>query len=138
VPAAAPPPVVADSGLTAPSGWIEPDRHTLATEVPGVYAVGDCTWVSVGQGALPKAGVFAAGEGVVAARNIAADLTGRERATFDGRGSCFLEVPGERVAVVEGDFYAEGGPDVTLHEADHEQFLAKQAYEAERLAAWLG
>jgi len=137
VPAAVAPPVVVKSGLTAESGWIEPDRHTLATEFEGVYAVGDCTWIATAQGALPKAGVFAAAEAVVAARNIAADLVGTEPARFDGHGYCYLELPGEKVAFVEGDFYAEPRPDVQLTEADHEQFQAKQAYEQERLSAWL-
>jgi len=138
VPASAPPPVVATSGLAAPSGWIEPDRHTLVTGVDRVYAVGDCTNIPNAIGALPKAGVFAAAQGEVAARNIAADLLGTGRASFDGHGFCFLELPGEKVAYVEGDFYAEPRPDVTLTEADDAQFRAKQAYERERLAAWLG
>lgn len=138
VPASAPPPVVAGSGLAAPSGWIEPDRHTLATGVERVYAVGDCTNIPNAIGALPKAGVFAAAQGEVAAANIAADLLGTERAHFDGHGFCFLELPGEKVAYVEGDFYAEPRPAVTLTEADDAQFRAKQAYEQERLTAWLG
>lgn len=138
VPAAAPLPVVVDSGLAADSGWIEPDRHTLATGFERVYAVGDCTSIPTAQGALPKAGVFAAAEAVIAARNIAADLSGGDRARFDGHGYCYLEVPGEKVAFVEGDFYAEPRPDVVLTEADHQQFLAKQAYESERLDAWFG
>jgi sulfide:quinone oxidoreductase len=138
VPAAAPLPVVVDSGLAADSGWIEPDRHSLATGFERVYAVGDCTSIPTAQGALPKAGVFAAAEAVIAARNIAADLSGGDRARFDGHGYCYLEVPGEKVAFVEGDFYAEPRPDVVLTEADHQQFLAKQAYESERLDAWFG
>ena len=138
VPASAPPPVVAASGLAAASGWIEPDRHTLATGVERVYAVGDCTNIPNAIGALPKAGVFAAAQGEVAAANIAAELLGTERARFDGHGFCFLELPGEKVAYVEGDFYAEPRPAVTLTEADDAQFRAKQAYEQERLTAWLG
>jgi sulfide:quinone oxidoreductase len=138
VPASAPPPVVADSGLAAPSGWIEPDRHSLATGTERVYAVGDCTNIPNAVGALPKAGVFAAAQGEVAARNIAADLLGTKRTAFDGHGFCFLELPGEKVAYVEGDFYAEPRPEVTLTEADDDQFRAKQAYEREHLAAWLG
>jgi sulfide:quinone oxidoreductase len=138
VPAAAVPEVVADSGLTGASGWIESDRHTLATGFDRVYAVGDCTSVPTATAALPKAGVFAAGEALVAARNIAADLTGAEPATYDGHGYCFLELPGERVAFVEGNFYAEPRPDVVLTEADRDQFVAKQAYERDRLADWLG
>jgi sulfide:quinone oxidoreductase len=103
-------------------------------------AVGDCTQIPTATAQLPKAGVFAAAEGVVAARNIAADL-GAPGATgdrFEGHGFCFLELPGENVAFVEGDFYAEPTPDVTLTPADHDQFRRKQEYERSRLGEWLG
>ena len=138
VPACSPPAAVRESALPGPSGWIEPDRHTLRTSFEGVYAVGDCTLVPTAKGQLPKAGVFAAGEGEVAAANIAADLTGGPGASFDGHGFCFLELPGRRVAVVEGNFFAEPAPEVHLTEADADRFAEKQAYERERLAAWLG
>lgn len=138
VPASTPPALVAASGLSGPSGFIEPDARTLRTGFERVYAVGDCTHVPNAVGALPKAGVFAAAEGAVAARNAAADLVGGEEARFDGYGYCFLELPGERVAFVEGDFLAEPRPRVTLTDADHAQFLRKQAFERERLDAWLG
>lgn len=138
VPACVPPPVVRDSPLAAPSGWIEPDRHMLRTSFDRVYAVGDCTLIPTAKGQLPKAGVFAASEGQVAARNIAADLVGGDRANFDGHGFCFLELPGKRVAYVEGDFFAESGPAVHMTEADEEQFRRKQEFEQARLADWLG
>jgi sulfide:quinone oxidoreductase len=138
VPASSPPPVITEAGLTGESGFIEPHTATLATTFDRVYAVGDCTHIPNAIGALPKAGVFAAAEGVVAARNMAADLVGGEPARFDGHGYCFLELPGERVALVEGDFLADPRPAVTLSEADHEQFLRKQAFERERLDLWLG
>lgn len=138
VPATAPPAVVTDSPLAAESGWVMPDRKTLLTGFDRVYAVGDCTAIPNAVGQLPKAGVFAAGEAVVAAKNIAADLHGGDRAEFDGHGYCFLELPGKQVAFVEGDFYAEPEPDVTLSEADHQQFERKLAFEQERLDAWLG
>jgi sulfide:quinone oxidoreductase len=138
VPACAPPPVVRTSSLAGASGWIEPDRHTLRTAFERVYAVGDCTLVPTAKFQLPKAGVFAAAEGEVAARNIAADLGGGQEASFDGHGFCFLELPGRRVAYVEGDFYAEPESDVHITEADEAQFQRKQEYERLRLAAWLG
>ena len=140
VPANAPPPVIADSGLAGGSGWIEPDRSTLRTSVDRVYAVGDCTMIPTATAQLPKAGVFAAAQGLVAARNIARDLgaagAGDSTATFDGHGMCFLELPGRRVAFVEGNFYAEPKPDVTISEADEAHFERKQAYERDRLAEW--
>jgi sulfide:quinone oxidoreductase len=137
VPADALPGVLADAGLAGSSGWLEPDRHTLATAVERVYAVGDCTVIPTAKAQLPHAGVFAAAQGRIAAQNLAADLHGGERAHFDGHGYCFLELPGERVAYVEGDFYADP-PDVALTPADHEQFRRKQAYERDHLAAWFG
>jgi sulfide:quinone oxidoreductase len=137
VPADALPPVLAGAGLAGGSGWIEPDRATLATAVERVYAVGDCTVIPTATGQLPHAGVFAAAQGRVAARNLVAELTGGEPVHFDGHGYCFLELPGDRVAYVEGDFYADP-PDVALAPADHEQFRRKQAYERDHLDAWLG
>lgn len=183
VPASVPPPVLADSGLAGASGWIEPDPLTLRTSFDYVYAVGDCTHVPNAIGALPKAGVFAAAQGRIAAGQIAAELgygkqlpgtdiaaeldgPGLQREyrpqvtstydepdfgapiarpgestgapTFDGHGFCFLELPGERVAFVEGDFFAHPRPIVTLSEADHEQWERKVAYEREHLDLWLG
>lgn len=137
VPAASPPAVVKDSALAGAHGWIEPDRRTLRTSFDRVYAVGDCTQVPTANAQLPKAGVFAAAQGEVAAANIAADLGVGSGATFDGHGYCFLELPGRRVAFVEGNFFAEPAPDVQLSEADDSRFARKQAYERERLAAWL-
>lgn len=138
VPACAPPEVIREGPLAGPSGWIQPDRHTLRTSFDRVYAVGDCTQIPTANAQLPKAGVFAAAGAEVAAANIAADLEGGPQASFDGHGFCFLELPGRRVAFVEGDFFAEPAPDVRLSEADEAGFARKQAYERERLHAWLG
>jgi sulfide:quinone oxidoreductase len=138
VPGCAPPPVVRRSPLAAPSGWIEPDRRTFGTAFEGVYAVGDCTAVPTAKFQLPKAGVFAAAEGQIAARNIAAGLGAGEPGSFDGHGFCFLELPGHRVAYVEGDFYAEPDSDVHITEADETQFDRKLEFERSRLTEWLG
>jgi sulfide:quinone oxidoreductase len=135
VPADAPPEVLVDSGLTGTSGWLEPDPATLRLAFDRVVAVGDCTMIPTATAQLPHAGVFAAAQARVAARNVVAELTGREDERFDGHGFCFLELPGEQVAYVEGDFYADP-PDVTLTPADHEQFRRKQAYERDQLADW--
>lgn len=138
VPGAAPMPVLADSGLAEPSGWIKPDRSTFATGVDRVYAVGDCTMVPTATAQLPKAGVFAEAEGKVAAANLAADLHGGDHTSFDGHGFCFLELPGQRVAMVRGNFYAEPKPDVQLTPPDEGSHQAKQQWEQQRLADWLG
>lgn len=138
VPAEKAPPVVATSPLAGASGFVHPDRRTLGTAHARVYAVGDCTTVPTATAQLPKAGVFAAAQGCVAARNIASDLYAGDGAVFDGHGMCFLELPGRRVAMVEGNFFAEPQPDVRLTEATEANFERKQAYERERLSDWLG
>jgi sulfide:quinone oxidoreductase len=138
VPANVPPAVVRESALAGESGWIEPDKRTFRTRFDHVYAVGDCTLVPNVKGQLPKAGVFAAAEGRVAATNIAVDLVGGQEATFDGHGYCFLELPGRKVAYVEGNFLAEPDLDVHITDASEEQFARKQAFERELLDAWLG
>lgn len=138
VPAAAPPPVVSASTLAGPNGWIQPDPKTFATNAARVYAVGDCTMVPTPTAQLPKAGVFAEAAGTVAAANLAADLYGGERATFDGHGFCFLELPGRQVATVTGDFYASPSADVRLTPPDATSYQAKRQWEQDRLAAWLG
>ena len=137
VPAAAAPPAVEASGLVGPSGFIEPDPTTLRTGHHRVYAVGDCTMVPTATAQLPKAGVFAAAQGWVAARNVGRDLYGGDGAVFDGHGMCFVELPGRRVAMVEGNFFAEPAPDVRLSDATEANFEQKRAYERDRLAEWL-
>lgn len=138
VPGSTPPQVVAASGLASDGGWIRPDPATLRTDADRVYAVGDCTTVPTATAALPKAGVFADAEGRVAARNAATDLGRGAPATFDGHGFCYLEFPGREVAVVEGDFFAEPAPDVTMTPPSRDAFERKLAFERDRLTEWFG
>ena len=136
VPASAPLAVLSTDELAGPSGWIEPDHDTFRTSHERVYAIGDCTHVPNVLGALPKAGVFAAGEGLTAAANLAADLGVGDGGSFHGRGYCFLELPDRHVALVQGDFYADP-IDVELTEATRERFDEKLAYELDKLDRWL-
>lgn len=131
------PPVLRSSGLAGPSGWVEPDRRTLRTAFDRVYAVGDCTLLPIAGGQLPKAGVFAEAQGLVAAANILAELGLGEEAAFEGRGHCFLEFAQGQAAYVEGDFFAEPKPRVTVSSPDEKTFKEKQGFERERLQAWL-
>ena len=137
VPAHVPPPVIATSPLAGETGWISPDRSTLATGFDNVFAMGDCVAIPNAVGEVPKAGVFAEKEGLVVADQILAAIDGREASTFDGHGYCFLEFAGGRAAKVEGDFLAEPKPAVTFSEPDAETFAAKQRFVTERLEAWL-
>jgi len=112
-----------NSGLLGEDGWIAVDRETFATAAPDVYAIGDCTSVEIANGQkLPKAGVFAHGEAEVVARNITAEIAGKDPIwAYGGQGSCFMEVGGGKGAYITGDFYEDPvnvdfrGPGRTWH-----------------------
>ncbi|MFA6442042.1 MAG: FAD/NAD(P)-binding oxidoreductase [Sterolibacterium sp.] len=125
------PAVVKAAGLCAESGWIAVDRETMATQIPGVHAIGDVTSIPLKMGRpLPKAGVFAHGQAEVVAKNIALAWTGKgEAARFDGHGMCFLEIGGGMAGVVSGNFYAEPTPDVRMRSPNPIWHLGKVLYE---------
>ena len=125
------PAVVTAAGLCAESGWIAVDRETMATQFPGVYAIGDVTSIPLKMGRpLPKAGVFAHGQAQVVAKNLARAWTGQgEAARFDGHGMCFLEIGGGMAGVGSGNFYAEPTPDVRMRYPNPLWHLGKVLYE---------
>jgi sulfide:quinone oxidoreductase len=115
VPAHRAPAVVEGSGLTAAGRWVPADPATLETEAPGVFAIGDVNVVPTAGGVLPKAGVFAAGQGRSVGSLIAGRIVGGEPpAPYDGIGSCFLAVSSTEAAWVGGTFLGADGPDVGL------------------------
>jgi sulfide:quinone oxidoreductase len=128
-----------DAGLAPPDGWVAVDARTLETSYPGMYAIGDCTVIGLTNGmALPKAGVFAQREGEVVAARIGAVLRGADPdATFDGTGSCFVEMGGGEASLVGGQFLGDS-VQVSLGEPSTEQRAHKERFEADRLAAWFG
>lgn len=132
------PPVVVESGLAEEDGWVQVNARTLETDFDGVYAIGDVTSVPMANGKpLPKAGVFAEGQGQVVAQRIAATFGGRPpQSTFEGRGGCFLEVGSGEAMMVQGHFLAESGPDVTLDGPSADYVREKEAFERERLQQW--
>ena len=134
------PAVVAESGLADANGFIAVDHGTLTTRHPGVLAIGDVTQIKLANGLpLPKAGVIAERQGLRVAAAIAAELSGGEPPPpFDGHGMCFLEMGSGEAALIEGDFFAEGEPDVRVVEGSAEHAREKRAFETERLAAWFG
>ena len=140
VPPHRPPAVVADSGLTAQHGWIAVDAGTLATSHEGVYAVGDVTLIPLANGLpLPKAGVMAELQGTRVARAIAAELRGEEPpAPFDGSGFCPIELGPGSAALVEGHWYAEPEPVVTIAGPSAAHAAEKAAFETEHLERWFG
>jgi sulfide:quinone oxidoreductase len=110
------PSVLTQSGLVGNSGWVEPNRETLETKFPNVYAIGDNTLLPLEMGKpLPKAGVFAHQQAEVVAHNIAEKISGGSAfKTFAGEGQCFLEVGGGRAGYAGGNFFATPVPDVKM------------------------
>jgi sulfide:quinone oxidoreductase len=140
VPPHRPPAVVVDSGLALRGEWVQVDPGTLRTSVEGVYAVGDVVDIPLATGmALPKAGVFAEQQARVVAGQIVAEITGAPTpAPFDGQGYCFIEVGGERAAMVRGNFYASPGPQLEVTPPSAEAYRQKVEFERDRLTRWFG
>lgn len=133
------PSVLVQAGLADANGWVRTDAQTLETRHAGVYAIGDCTAISLSNGMpLPKAGLFAQREGETVAARIASVLAGGSPSTmFDGSGSCFIEMGGGEASMIRGDFYADP-PSVELTLPSEAQRQDKERFESERLTAWFG
>ena len=110
------PAVVKESALAGKSGWIEVDRHTMETNFPNVYAIGDITFIPLEMGkALPKAGVFAHYQAKTVAHNLARILAGKPAdKTFNGDGQCFLESGNGKAGYAGGNFYGSPLPVVKM------------------------
>lgn len=125
------PDVVVATGMTE-NGWVKIDPKTLETKYPGVYALGD-----LANTGAPKAGVFAEGAAKVVAANIIAALRNQEQtARNPGKGSCYLEVGGGRVARVDVDFFSGPKPTGVFHEPSLELHADKDAFGSTRRARW--
>ena len=139
IPPHRPPAALRDSGLTGETGWVPVDRRTLRSSVEGVWAVGDVTAIALANGKLlPKAGVFAHEEALVAADHVATAL-GRPASgrVFAGEGSCWLETGSGRAAFAVGDFYAEPNPTVSLRQPGRLWHAGKVLFERYSLASGL-
>lgn len=132
------PEVVRSSGLVGASGWIHVDPHTLRTEDQGVFAIGDVTTIKLPSGkSLPKAGVFAHEEADVVARQIADEIRGGEhRATFGGRGYCWIELGDGHAGFAGGTFYHDPEPRVRMARPGRLWHWAKVAFEKWWLRRW--
>lgn len=130
------PGVIGASGLTNDAGWVTVDRGTLETGDPDVYAVGDVTTITLGNGKpLPRAGVFAHGQGLVVARGIAARFAGMPApVAFDGTGYCWVETGAGRAAFAAGAFFAEPDPVLVLRSPGRIWHLGKVLFER----SWIG
>jgi len=110
------PSVVAQSGITGGKPWVPVDPETMETTVENVFAIGDVNVVPFAEGRmLPKAGVFASGEGENVGRRIASRVLGTEPpAAYDGSGKCYLAFSGTQSGTVGGTFLAQSGPQIAL------------------------
>lgn len=127
------PAVVQESGMTV-DGWIPVDPRTLETAYPGVYAVGDVT--SAG---TPKAGVFAEGQAVIVAGEIAEQLRGTTGApTYDGRGICYLEFGRDQIAKVDVTFMTGERPRGGLEGPSAALGADKAHFGVTRVQRWFG
>jgi sulfide:quinone oxidoreductase len=133
------PVVVLESALAGDTGWIPVDRATLETRHPGTYAIGDVTTITLANGKpLPRAGVFAHGEGLVVARRIAATLAGRTATdAFDGVGYCWVESGAGRAAFAVGEFFAEPDPTLDLRAPGRAWHAGKVLFERSWIAGRL-
>jgi len=130
--------VVRSAGVANEGGFIPAEAATLATWADSIYAIGDVAQIPIAGGKfLPKAGVFAKAQARVVASRIADELKDREPlATFDGKGSCFVDMGQGIAAFATGDFYAEGAPAVSLRRPSRRWHLSKVAFEKYWLARW--
>jgi sulfide:quinone oxidoreductase len=136
VPPHKPPRAVRESALANQAGWVPVDKHTLATHFENVYAIGDVTTIILSNGKpLPRAGVFAHGQGETVAARIAHAVQGTApQSEFDGIGYCWIEMGGGQAGFASGEFYAEPDPVVPLPQSGRLWHMGKVLFEQ----YWLG
>ena len=132
------PKVIYDSGLAKASGFIPIDRD-CKTPFENVFAVGDVTSLTVTENmAVPKAGIFAEGEGITVAKNIISKIQSKEEsALFDGKGGCFIESGRDTASIIEVDMFSQPKPTTSLTELTSDNLSKKIEFEKERLSKWL-
>lgn len=125
------PKIVSESGLTGGKPWTPVNAETLETPASNIFAVGDVNVVPFAEGkAIPKAGVFASGQGQHAAETIAARIMDTAPpSAYDGSGECFLAYSTTQSALVGGEFLAPGGPDVALKAPTASGMRSKERFE---------
>ena len=132
------PAVVVDCGFAQPGKFIEVNRD-CKTNFENVYAIGDVNQIMVTEKiAVPKAGIFAEGEGVTVARNIILQIKkeiGNE--IFDGKGGCFLETGTKTAGYLQVDMFASPSPMTQLQTPSQDYFTEKEKFEKDRLQKWL-
>jgi len=132
------PKVIYDSSLAKEPGFIPIDRD-CKTSFENVFAIGDVTSMTVTETmAVPKAGVFAEGEGITVAKNIISKIQSKEElALFDGKGGCFIESGKETASILEVDMFSQSKPSTNLSESTSDNLSKKIEFEKERMTKWL-
>jgi sulfide:quinone oxidoreductase len=120
--------------------WINVDRFTLRTKHKNVFAIGDVTEIRLDKTTtIPKAGIFAEGEAKVVSQQIINQIKNNNsnKAKFDGKGFCFMEIGDKKAGYIDADFYNEGGPTTRLDPPSDEFYQKKLDFERSRLNEWL-
>jgi len=132
------PKIIYDSGLAKEPGFILIDRD-CKTLFENVFAIGDVTTMAVTETmAVPKAGIFAEGEGITVAKNIISKIQSKGKLTlFDGKGGCFIESGKETASILEVDMFSQSEPLTNLSESTSDNLSKKIEFEKERIAKWL-
>ena len=132
------PKVIYDSGLAKEPGFI-PIGRDCKTHFENIFAVGDVTSLTVTEKmAVPKAGIFAEGEGITVAKNIISKIQFKEESTlFDGKGGCFIESGRDTASIIEVDMFSNPQPSTNLTEATSDNLSKKVEFEKERMSKWL-
>ena len=132
------PDVIYESGLAKEDNFI-PINRDCKTPFENVYAVGDVTSLKVGDNMpVPKAGVFAEGEGLTVANHIISKIQSQEEsALFDGKGGCFMESGRDTASLIEVDMFSGTKPSTKLTESTSEHLDEKFQFEKDRLSKWL-
>ena len=132
------PKIIYDSDLAKEPGFI-PINRDCKTSFENIFAIGDVTVLPVGEKlAVPKAGIFAEGEGIIVAKNIISKIQSKkEIELFDGKGGCFIESGKDTAAVLEVDMFSHSKPSTNLSELTSDNLTKKQEFEKERLSKWL-
>jgi len=132
------PRIIYDSGLAKEPGFI-PIKRDCKTSFENVFAIGDVTSMTVTETmTVPKAGVFAEGEGMAVAKNIISKIQSKEELVlFDGKGGCFIESGKETASILEVDMFSQSKPSTSLSESTPDNLSRKIEFEKERMTKWL-
>ncbi len=132
------PKVIYDSGLAKEPGFI-PIGRDCTTSFENVFAVGDVTTLIVTENmVVPKAGIFAEGEGITVAQKIVSKIQSiKESILFDGKGECFVESGRNTASIIEVDMFSQPKSSVNLTDSTSDNLLKKIQFEKERISKWL-